>query len=294
MRLGALETGGTKMVCSIGDERGKLFDRVSIPTTYPEETLTRIAAYFTDKGIEALGIAGFGPLDLNPASPTYGYITTTPKEGWQNCPMLPYLTKELGVPAGIDTDVGAAVLAEWRMGAGKGLENLLYITVGTGIGGGVVAGGRLVHGLVHPEVGHIILKPHPDDPNPEGFCPYHVSCLEGLAKGPTFEKRWGISSKDLPEGHIGWEIEAYYLAQLCANAITMLSTEMIVLGGGVMHRAFLYRMIRQKTLEILGGYVAHDQVLHHIDKMIVPPGLGANSGVTGALILAADAVKNRI
>ena len=209
MRLGALETGGTKMVCSIGDERGEIFDRISIPTTMPEETLSRIAEYFSDKGIRALGIAGFGPLDLNKSSETYGYITTTPKQGWQNCPILPYLTEKLGIPAGIDTDVGAAVLAEWTLGAGHGLQNLLYITVGTGVGGGVVAGGQLIHGLVHPEVGHITLKPHPQDPNPDGFCPYHKSCLEGLAKGPTFDLRWGVSSKDLPLDHIGWDIEAY-------------------------------------------------------------------------------------
>ena len=157
--------------------------------------------------------------------------------------------------------------------------------------GGVIVNGQLVHGLVHPEAGHIIVKPHPQDPNPEGFCPYHSSCLEGLAKGPTFDQRWGISSKALPQDHIGWVIEADYLAQFCANALTMLSTEMIVLGGGVMQQQFLFPMIRKRTLEILGGYVAHDKVLNHIDQIIVPPGLGVNSGVTGALLLAARALK---
>lgn len=289
MRLGALESGGTKMVCSIGDETGRILDRISLPTTLPDETIPKIIAYFADKEIEALGVAGFGPLDLDPASATYGYITTTPKLDWINCALLSRLTSALKVPAGIDTDVGAAALAEFELGAGKNVKNLIYLTVGTGIGGGVIVNGEIVHGLVHPEAGHIMLRPHPDDPNPDGFCPYHVSCLEGLAKGPTFDARWGVSSKDLPKDHIGWQIEAYYLAQFCMTAITMLSTEMIVLGGGVMQQAFLFPMIREKTLELLGGYVAHDKVLHHLDEMIVPPGLGVGSGVTGALILAARA-----
>ncbi len=289
MRLGALESGGTKMVCSIGDETGRILDRISLPTTLPDETIPKIIAYFADKEIEALGVAGFGPLDLDPASATYGHITTTPKLDWINCALLSRLTSALKVPAGIDTDVGAAALAEFELGAGKNVKNLIYLTVGTGIGGGVIVNGEIVHGLVHPEAGHIMLRPHPDDPNPDGFCPYHVSCLEGLAKGPTFDARWGVSSKDLPKDHIGWQIEAYYLAQFCMTAITMLSTEMIVLGGGVMQQAFLFPMIREKTLELLGGYVAHDKVLHHLDEMIVPPGLGVGSGVTGALILAARA-----
>ncbi len=291
MILGALEAGGTKMVCSVGDEQGRILDRTVMPTLTPDETLPGIAAYFGDKNIDALGIAGFGPLDLNPNSPTYGYITTTPKQGWQNCALMPYLRQALKVPALIDTDVGAAALAEFEMGAGKEVNNLIYVTVGTGVGGGMIVNGQLVHGLVHPEAGHIIVKPHPQDPNPEGFCPYHSSCLEGLAKGPTFDQRWGISSKALPQDHIGWVIEADYLAQFCANALTMLSTEMIVLGGGVMQQQFLFPMIRKRTLEILGGYVAHDKVLNHIDQIIVPPGLGVNSGVTGALLLAARALK---
>ena len=291
MRLGALEAGGTKMVCSVGDENGQIFDRFSLPTTTPDETIPQIISYFKDKQIEALGVAGFGPLDLDTASPTYGYITTTPKLSWVNCNFLPQLTDALGVPAGIDTDVGAAALAEFQLGAGRGVNHLIYVTVGTGIGGGVIANGQIVHGLVHPEAGHIILRPHPNDPAPDGFCPYHKGCLEGLAKGPTFDARWGNSSKDLPQGHIGWQIEAYYLAQFCMNAITMLSTEMIVLGGGVMQQMFLFPMVREMTLELLGGYVAHDKILNHLDEVIVAPGLGVNSGVTGALLLGARALQ---
>ena len=290
MKLGALEAGGTKMVCSVGDEHGQIFDRFSLPTTTPDETIPQIIAYFEDKHIEALGVAGFGPLDLNPESKTYGYITTTPKLAWINCDFLPRLTRALNVPSGIDTDVGAAALAEYQLGAGRGVNNLVYVTVGTGVGGGLIVNGEIVHGLVHPEAGHILLRPHPEDPAPDGFCPYHKGCLEGLAKGPTFDARWGISSKDLPPDHIGWQIEAYYLAQFCMDAITMLSTERIVLGGGVMQQEFLFPMVREMTLELLGGYVAHDAVLNHLDELIVPPGLGVNSGVTGALLLAARAI----
>ena len=291
MKLGALEAGGTKMVCSIGDEHGHIFDRTSIPTTMPDETLALIIDYFSDKDIEALGIAGFGPLDLNLASPTYGYITTTPKDGWVNCALLPRLAQALNVPVGIDTDVGAAALAEYKMGAGRGTQSMVYFTIGTGIGGGIVTNGEIVHGLVHPEAGHITLRAHEKDPCPDGFCPYHTGCLEGLAKGPSFDARWGISSKDLPHDHIGWQVETYYIAQMCANIILTLSAEVIVLGGGVMQQSFLFPMIWAKTVELLGGYVANDKVLNHMDEIIMPPGLGVNSGVTGALLLAADAAN---
>ncbi len=291
MRLGALEAGGTKMVCSIGDETGKILDRATFPTLSPAETLPPMIEYFRLAGIEALGISSFGPLDLDPASPTYGYVTTTPKPGWGNCPLLPEFKKALNVPVGIDTDVGGAALAEFQMGAAKGLKNCVYVTVGTGIGAGVVAEGRLLHGMVHPEWGHMLLRPHPKDPMPRGVCPYHDGCLEGLACGPAIDRRWGVPSRELPRDHIAWEIEAYYLAQFCVSALVAISTEKIVLGGGIMQEKFLFPMIREKTLEMLNGYVAADQVLHHIDEVIVPPGLGIHSGVTGALILAAEAAK---
>lgn len=291
MRLGALEAGGTKMVCSIGDETGKILDRATFPTLSPAETIPPMIEYFQKAGVEALGISSFGPLDLNPASPTYGYVTTTPKPGWGYCPLLPEFQKALGVPVGIDTDVGGAALAEFQMGAAKGLANCVYVTVGTGIGAGVVAEGQLLHGMVHPEWGHVLLRAHPEDPTPRGFCPYHDGCLEGLACGPAIDKRWGAPSRELPHDHIAWEIESYYLAQLCVTALVTISTEKIVLGGGIMQEKFLFPMIREKTLKLLNGYVAADRVLNHIDDVIVPPGLGIHSGVTGALILAAEAAR---
>lgn len=291
MRLGALEAGGTKMVASIGSESGEIFDRISIPTLEPAETMPKLIEYFAAQQIEALGIAGFGPLDLNVSSPTYGYITTTPKLAWRNYPLLPEFERALSVPCGLDTDVAGAALAEQRLGAAKGLDNCIYVTIGTGVGGGIFANGKLLHGMVHPEMGHMILKPHADDPMPDGSCPYHKSCLEGLANGPSFDARWGISSKDLPHDHIGWDIEAYYIAQMCAMAILVLSTEKIILGGGVMQQKFIFDKVHKWTLELLGGYVADERVLKHIDKLIVEPGLGVNSGVTGALLLAAEALQ---
>ena len=291
MRLGALEAGGTKMVCAIGDENGNVFERESFPTRMPEETMPDIINYFKDKQIEALGISSFGPLNLDESSPNYGDITTTPKPGWANFPLRKCLMEALNVPVGIDTDVNGAALAEATLGAGAGLDSLVYYTIGTGIGGGAMVGGKLVHGLVHPEMGHILLRPHKDDPTPRGFCPYHDGCLEGMANGPAIEKRWGKSAKELPEDHPAWDIEAEYLAQMCANTIVMLSPKMIVLGGGVMHQLHLFPKIRKRTLELLNGYVASKTILENIDDYIVPPGLGDNAGAAGSLLLAVEALK---
>lgn len=292
MRLGALEAGGTKMVCAIGDEKGNIFDRVSFPTLTPEETMGKLLEYFKDKQIEALGIGSFGPLCLDKNAENYGAITTTPKLAWLNYPLRQFFVDALGVPVGIDTDVNAAALGEATYGAGKGIDSLVYYTIGTGVGGGALVDGILVHGMVHPEMGHMLLRPDPRDPVPHGFCPYHDGCIEGLATGPAIEKRWGISAKELPEDHIAWDIEAEYLAQMCVNTIVTLSPKKIVLGGGVMHQMHLFGRIRKRTLEMLNGYVAHPAILEHIDDYIVPPGLGDNAGAVGSLLLAAEALKN--
>ncbi len=291
MRLGALEAGGTKMVCAIGDELGNIESRASFPTRKPEETMPDIIGFFADQKIEALGVGSFGPLSLDPESSDFGAITTTPKLEWRSFPLRKSLVDALNVPVGIDTDVNAAALGEAVYGAGKGLNSLVYYTVGTGIGGGALLDGRLLHGLVHPEMGHMLLRPDPRDPSPKGFCPYHESCLEGLANGPAIEKRWGISAKELPEDHIAWEIEAEYLAQMCVNTIVLLSPKRIVLGGGVMHQAHLFPRIRSRTLELLGGYVAHPAILEKIDTFIVPPALGDNAGAVGSLLLAVNAIQ---
>ncbi len=291
MRLGALEAGGTKMVCAIGDENGNVFERMSFPTRMPEETMPDIINYFRERPVEALGISSFGPLNLNKQDPNFGDITTTPKPGWQNYPLLRTLAEALNVPVGIDTDVNGAALAEARLGVGRGLDSLVYYTIGTGVGGGAVVEGRLLHGLVHPEMGHMLLRPCKDDPAPHGFCPYHDGCLEGMATGVAIEKRWGVPAAQLPPEHIAWDIEAEYLAQMCANTIVILSPKKIVLGGGVMHQMHLFPKIRRRTQELLNGYVANDTILHDIDNYIVAPGLGDNAGAAGSLLLALDALK---
>lgn len=292
MRIGALEAGGTKMVCAIGDEQGNIFDRVSFPTLKPEETMGNLIDYFKGKDIEALGIGSFGPLCLDPDAAEFGAITTTPKLPWRDFPLRKAFLDALGVPVGIDTDVNAAALGEATYGAGKGLDSLVYYTIGTGVGGGALVDGRLIHGLVHPEMGHMLLRPDPRDPAPHGFCPYHDGCLEGMANGPAIEKRWGVSAKELPEDHIAWDIEVEYLAQMCVNTIVTLSPKRIVLGGGVMHQMHLFPKIRRRTLELLNGYVADPAVLEQIDGYIVPPGLGDNAGAVGSLLLGVEALKN--
>ena len=288
-RYGALEAGGTKMVLAIVSEQGELLDRVSYPTRTPAETMPVMTEYFRKQPIAALGIACFGPLDLNPSSETYGQITATPKLAWRDYPIMSAFREALQIPVGIDTDVNGAALAEAGMGAARGLESCLYITVGTGLGGGAVIHGKPVHGLVHPEIGHIPIRPEPGDPMPQGICPFHDCCPEGMASGPAIEKRWGISARELPRTHPAWELEAAYLAQVCANAMLSFSPEKIIMGGGVMQQKFLFPMIREKTLALLNGYIKHPAVENGLRDYIVEPGLGTDSGILGAYLLARQA-----
>lgn len=288
-RYGALETGGTKMVLAVLDEQGNFLERAKIPTKKPQETMAEMIAFFREHPVFALGIGSFGPLDLNPASPTFGSITATPKLSWRNFPIVPEFTKALQIPVAMDTDVNAAALAESVLGAAKGLESCLYVTVGTGIGGGLIVNGKPVHGLLHPEIGHIRVSPLPGDPLPKGICPYHGCCLEGMAAGPAIKEKWGLSARELPESHPAWELESDYLSQLCAIAILSFSPEKIILGGGVMQQKFLFPRIREKTLKALGGYIVHPAVEEGLANYIVEPGLGTNSGILGAWLLAKQA-----
>ncbi len=289
MLFGTLEAGGTKMVLSVGNEDNELLEQVSIPTETPGRTISAMTDWFSGKGIAALGIGSFGPVDLRKESPTYGWITQTPKPGWSDTPLLPLMRDRLGVPAVIDTDVNAAALAEWQLGAARGLNSCVYFTVGTGIGAGLIIEGNPVHGLVHPELGHILLRQEAQDRTPVGFCPYHAGCLEGLASGPSIEKRWGIKASALPPEHEAWDLEAAYLAQMCMNTVCAFSPEMIILGGGVMQQKHLFPRIRRRTLELLNGYIRAGRILEDIDHYIVEPGLGTRSGALGALLLAKQA-----
>lgn len=295
MRLyGALEAGGTKMVLSRLDEKGNMLERVSMPTETPEITLPAMIEWFLQHPVDALGIGTFGPVDLSPGSPTFGYITSTPKLAWRNAPLMPVLRDALAVPVELDTDVNAAAIAEACLGAAKGLRSCLYVTVGTGVGGGLVINGQPVHGLTHPELGHQLMRQDPRDPRPQGFCPYHEGCLEGLAAGPAIQKRWGVPAYELPQTHLAWEIEAEYLAQMCHNALMSFSPERIILGGGVMQQDFLIPMVRHRTLQLLGGYLEVQEVTDGLQELIVAPGLGVNSGVMGAWLLARQALGEAV
>ena len=291
-KIGALEAGGTKMVLGIFTEAGEELDRLTLPTLTPEETVPPMRAFFDGHGIDALGIGSFGPLELNVQAGNYGSITSTPKLAWRDYPLLPALRAGRNIPCAIDTDVNAAVLAEAELGVAKGLTDVVYITVGTGVGGGVLSGGKLVHGLLHPEVGHMLLRPHPDDPNPRGVCPYHDGCLEGLASGPAIGARIGGDAKNLPDDHPTFQIEAEYLAQMCVNLIVTLSPQCIILGGGVMQREALFPLVRARTQALLGGYVQSPAVLAHIDRMIVPPALFPVSGLIGSYLLGKRALAD--
>ena len=287
---GALEAGGTKMVCAIGDENGNILERISIPTRTPAETMGPMIDFFRGKGIRALGIGCFGPVDLKKGSRTYGFITSTPKLAWQNYPIVAEFEKALGVPVGFDTDVNAAALGEATWGCTRDVENSIYITVGTGVGVGVIIGGKPYHGMLHPEGGHILLARHPDDPMVGSGCPFHENCLEGLAAGPSLEKRWGIKGAELTGRKEVWQLEAYYIGQALADYILILSPERIVLGGGVTHQEGLLALIRQETAKQLAGYI-RTAAIDHLDSYIVGVSLNDNQGVMGAVKLAMDAEK---
>ncbi|QTH41136.1 ROK family protein [Cohnella sp. LGH] len=291
MLIGAVEAGGTKFVCGIGNEQGEVLDRISFPTEQPEKTLAQVKAYFQDKQVEAIGIGSFGPINIDRTSPQYGYVTTTPKPGWSNYPVLPELKKVFEVPIGWDTDVNAAALGEATWGAAKGLDSCLYYTIGTGVGVGVYAEGKMVHGLVHPEGGHVLTRRHPDDTY-EGKCPYHGDCLEGMAAGPALEARWKVKGHELPVDHPAWEMEAFYIGQALVSAILLLSPKKIILGGGVMHQKQLFPLIHEQVRSGLKGYVASSALdADGIVDYIVAPGLGDNAGLCGSIALGLRAFE---
>lgn len=292
--VGGIEAGGTKFVCAVGTGPGDIRAETRFSTTTPEETISRAIDFFREQNegsLQALGIASFGPVDPDPTSPTFGYITSTPKPAWADTDFAGPLGDALGVPTGFDTDVNGAALGEWRWGAAQGLDTFIYLTIGTGIGGGGMVNGELMHGLVHPEMGHIRI-PHDwnGDPYP-GRCPFHGDCLEGMASGPAIGERWGQSAKTLPKEHSAWKLEANYLAYALVNFIVTLSPQRLILGGGVMEQEQLFPMVRQKVLELLNGYVQAAAIIEEIDTYIVPPALGGEAGVLGAFALADRALQ---
>ena len=284
MKIGALEAGGTKMVCAIGDENGKIEKRVCFPTQTPKETLPQILEFFVNEEIAALGIGCFGPVELDRRSPVYGYITSTPKLAWANYDIVGKFEEALNVPVGFDTDVNGAALGEVFFGAARGCDPAIYITIGTGVGVGIYVNGTLLHGLIHPEAGHILITRRHGDTY-RGKCPYHENCLEGLTAGPAIMERWGKPAAELTDRKEVWELESDYLAQAVANYILTLSPQKVILGGGVMHQEQMFALVRKKVQEKLNSYLQNDRIAEHIEEYIVPPALGDNAGITGALLL---------
>lgn len=282
--FGAIELGGTKIVCGIGTETGDVIRHASIPTTDPEETMASVFEFFEGETIEALGVGTFGPVDLNLSSETYGCITTTPKTKWANYPLYDVLKAHFQVPIVLDTDVNGAAFGEMTFGGATDVSSCLYMTVGTGIGAGAVIDGELVHGMGHPEMGHMMVRRHPDDMS-KGVCPYHGDCLEGLASGPAIEARHGKKAHLLDPTHLAWDIEADYLAQALVNIALILAPERMILGGGVMKQSHLFPKVREAFRQKMNGYIQNPYV-NELETYIVPPTLGDFAGLKGALALA--------
>lgn len=290
--FGGIEAGGTKFVCIVTDIDRNILAEARFSTTTPDQTMSQVIRFFEQQNsllphpITAMGVACFGPIDPEPLSDKFGYITTTPKPGWRDTPIIQPLRDTFRIPVAIDTDVNAAAVGEATWGAAMGIDYFLYLTIGTGIGGGGVVNGRPLHGLIHPEMGHIRL-PHDlqRDPYP-GFCPFHGDCFEGLAAGPALFGRWGRPGDTIPLDHPAWALEAHYIALALQNLICTLSPRKIILGGGVMQQTHLFPLIRTETLRLLNGYVQSSAILDDIDQYITPPGLGSRAGVMGAVALA--------
>lgn len=293
---GGIEGGGTKFICVVGSGPNDIRAQARFQTTTPEETMSQAVDFFKQQEsslgkLASIGFACFGPLDPNPASPTYGYILPTPKPHWTGANVVGMLRPAFDIPINFDTDVNGAALGEWRWGEGQGLHTLIYLTVGTGIGGGAYVEGKLLHGLIHPEMGHIAVR-HDFNKDPfEGVCPFHGDCFEGLASGAAMEKRWGQSGDTLPKDHPAWELEAEYISQALAGYSFMLSPQRIIIGGGVGSLPHLLPRIQRGTKALINGYIQSPVILKNIESYIVSPGLGNRSGMLGAIALAEQALQ---
>jgi fructokinase len=286
MTYGGVEAGGTKWVCAIGSGPDQIEQLTTFPTTQPAETIARAAAFFANNGdLAAVGVGSFGPIDVQRGSATWGRITTTPKSGWADTDVIAALGAALHLPFAFDTDVNAAALGEHRWGAAAGLDTFSYITIGTGIGGGGMANGKLMHGLLHPELGHMRI-PHDRDRDPfDGICPFHGDCFEGLASGEALRARWGRAPEEIRDD-AAWELEAEYVALGLLNVVSVLSPQRVIVGGGVMHQPSLLPLVRRRVAELAAGYLDVPELAERIETYIVLPALGDRAGVLGALELA--------
>ncbi|MBM4429364.1 MAG: ROK family protein [Chloroflexi bacterium] len=298
--VGAIEAGGTKFVCAVGTGPQDL-QRTEFPTADdPARVLSQVTDWLGEQQcrrgtLQGIGIAAFGPLDLHKGSPTYGYITSSPKLAWRNTDIVGAVRRVFpNIPVGFDTDVNAATLGEHRWGNGAGLEDFVYVTIGTGIGGGAIVGGQLLHGLVHPEMGHTLIPRVPGDTF-VGVCPYHGACWEGLCSGPALLKRSGMLAEQLPPEHEAWALATQYIAYAVANLVCFLSPQRVIIGGSVRKAGLLgeehfFQMIREKVQVALNGYIVSPALNEEIGAFIVPPLLGDDAGVCGAIALGQAAI----
>ncbi len=296
--FGGIEGGGTKFICAVGTRPNDIRAEARFQTTTPQETLSQVVDFFkqqeADLGkIAAIGFACFGPLDPNPASPTYGHILPTPKPHWANANVVGILRSTFDIPINFDTDVNGAALGEWHWGKAQRLNTFIYLTIGTGIGGGAFVEGKLLHGLLHPEMGHIPLHHDLNEDPFKGTCPFHGDCFEGLASGIAIEKRWGQQGNTLPPEHPAWDLEVEYIANALAVYSYIISPERIIIGGGVGQLPHLLPRIQQRTCDLINGYIKSPLILENIENYIVNPGLGNRSGVLGALALAQKALSEK-
>lgn len=294
--LAGIEAGGTKVFVLLGTGPDDAVAELRIPTTTPEETLGSVIDFFATQREAgnvpvAAGIASFGPVELRRDHPRYGFITTTPKPGWSGTDVLGPIRAVLDVPVGFDTDVNGAALGEGRWGAAAGLDSFVYLTVGTGIGGGAVVNGTVAHGVVHAEMGHVAVPRHPDD-DFEGRCPFHRSCLEGMASGPAIADRWGTPAQDLAGAELeaAVEMQAWYLAAGLRTIVYVLAPQRVILGGGVAAMPGLMPAVRRALIDTLGGYPGLPE--HGSVDFVVPAGLGSLAGPAGALVLADHALND--
>jgi fructokinase len=286
--FGGIEGGGTKFNCAIATGPENIIAEARFATTTPAETIDQVVDFFAShmSQLHGIGLGSFGPFDVDPASPAYGYITTTPKPGWGNTNILGMLQEKIELPIVINTDVAVAALGEAKWGASRNDSHSLYLTIGTGVGGGYIINGEPLSGLTSLEMGHIRI---PHDLNLDSFqgaCPYHGDCFEGLAAGPAILTRFGQPAETLADDHPYWEVEASYIAHALVNFILSLSPQRIILGGGVMQKNLMFPLVRKKTQQLLNGYVNHKTILERINEYIVPPALGGRSGVLGCIAMA--------
>ncbi|WP_086931919.1 ROK family protein [Agarilytica rhodophyticola] len=298
--FGAVEAGGTKFICAVGPSPDKLLAKVSFPTTSPQETLAKVNEFFLQQieengALRAIGLGSFGPINISRQSADFGKLAATPKKGWAGFDIVKAISKTVNTDVALETDVNCALLGEAAFGSGKGVEDLAYITIGTGIGGGLMNKGRLIQGYSHPEIGHMLAVRHPDDQDFPGICAFHGGqCFEGLASGPAIEKRWACKAVELDKNHKAWKIQGYYIAALCMNLLLSVTPKRIILGGGVMNQRQLFPIIREELTSLLAGYIDLASNNLNLQEVIVPAGLDGEGALQGAILLAKQYVDENV